>query len=299
VRKIQGHEIAIGALVATAIWVSVLVLTSDAASHYEVCETTKEGAKECANYNVISFAFRKVGSSLDILGALITAIATVFIARFTFTLKQSTDRLWEAGEKQIGISSQMSDIASQQVQMTGLQVDIQEKQHEVGRLQFLVTHRPHLRIRHVTIETGARTKDSTFFFGHDATIEGYLVVVNSGGSAAEIIETRYRIFATKTGLPTEPPYDDDFRSDLLIVGQTLRVGESCINRISDTLIMPFDERLGRPTHQFENEGWSLYVMGQIRYKDQGRAERFMAFCRERKSDGRFRAIEDPDYEYED
>jgi len=100
-RRLQGHEIAIGALASTAVWALVFVLTSDAASHYEVCEISKEGAKECTSNGIIGLTFRKIGSSLDIFGALITAIATIFIARFTFTLKQSTDRLWDAGERQI------------------------------------------------------------------------------------------------------------------------------------------------------------------------------------------------------
>jgi hypothetical protein len=100
VRNIRGHEIVIGALLATAFWASIYVLTSNAASHYEICETAKEGTKECASYNIVGLALRKIGTSLDILSALITAIATILIARFTFTLKRSTDSLWEAGERQ-------------------------------------------------------------------------------------------------------------------------------------------------------------------------------------------------------
>jgi hypothetical protein len=94
VRRLQGYEIAIGALFATAFWVLIFVLTSDAASHYEICEITKEGAKECASHNVIGFAFRKIGAGLDVFSAAITAIATIFIAGFTWTLKRSTDKLW-------------------------------------------------------------------------------------------------------------------------------------------------------------------------------------------------------------
>jgi hypothetical protein len=43
----------------------------------------------------------------------------------------------------------------------------------------------------------------------------------------------------------------------------------------------------------------MYVMGQIRYRDSGGADRFMGFCRERGTDGRFRAVDDADYEYQD
>jgi hypothetical protein len=79
-------------------------LTSDASATYEICESTKEGAKECANYHVISFAFRQIGKSLDAYSAFITAVATILIARFTFTLKRSTDRLWEAAKEQARIT---------------------------------------------------------------------------------------------------------------------------------------------------------------------------------------------------
>jgi hypothetical protein len=105
VRKLRGHEIAIGAFAATAVWALIFVLTSDAASHYEICEPAKEGAKQaakdCTSYNIISFLLREFGAHLDIIGAVITAFATAFIARYTFTLKQSTDRLWDAGERQL------------------------------------------------------------------------------------------------------------------------------------------------------------------------------------------------------
>lgn len=227
------------------------------------------------------------------------AALTALLVLFTYRLWKSTEKLWSAGEKQIEVSGKMAEVADRQLAIVGLQTDIQQKQHAVGRLQYFATHRPRLRVRHVTIKNGEVMKDQTFFFDHDAKIGGYLVVVNGGGSPADIIETRYRIFATRTGLPPEAPYDDDYRSDLLIAGQTLEAGESCVCPIADKLNMPFETEMGRTLHQFERGGWSLFVMGQIRYQDQGGAERFMAFCRERKSDGRFRAVDDPDYEFED
>src|SRR5579872_4213044 len=107
-RGANGREALIGALVATAFWALAFVLTSDAASHYEICEVTKEGAeqatKSCASYNIISFAFRELGARLDIVSALITAVATAFIARYTFTLKRSTDKLWDAAQDQARIT---------------------------------------------------------------------------------------------------------------------------------------------------------------------------------------------------
>jgi hypothetical protein len=96
VRKISGQEIVLGALVATAFWAVIYVLTSDSSATYEICEPTKEGAKECARYHVIGFAAREIGRGLEAYNGLLTAIATIFIAWFTLTLRRSTDRLWKA-----------------------------------------------------------------------------------------------------------------------------------------------------------------------------------------------------------
>src|SRR5208283_5284405 len=94
------------------------------------------------------------------------------------------------------------------------QTDIQTKQHAVGRLQYLATHRPRLRIRHVTVCSGPPIKNPEFFDG--TQVKGGLVVVNIGGSDATIVNTRYRIFFSKFGLPAEAPYDQEFRGNLLL-----------------------------------------------------------------------------------
>ena len=40
---------------------------------------------------------------LDKMGGAITAVATIAIAIFTFTLKRATDKLWDAGERQLNL----------------------------------------------------------------------------------------------------------------------------------------------------------------------------------------------------
>jgi hypothetical protein len=115
-KRLRCHEVALGALLASAAWAVVFVLTSDASAHYEICEPAKEGAKECASYNIITFTLRKIGMSLDIFSAFITAIATAFIARYTLTLKRSTDKLWTSGEKQFALSKETSDRQNIEVQ---------------------------------------------------------------------------------------------------------------------------------------------------------------------------------------
>jgi hypothetical protein len=60
-----------------------------------------------------------------------------------------------------------------------------------------------------------------------------------------------------------------------------------------------------PAEAIENVEVRLFVVGFIRYSDLNEIERFMGFCREYivpeagNSDGRFVAVHDPDYEYED
>jgi hypothetical protein len=97
--RLRVPELVAGLLLGFAFLPVILLLSSDIAAHYEICETTKEGAKECARYGVIQFALREIGSVLDTYNGLITAIATAFIAWFTLSLRQSTDKLWKAGER--------------------------------------------------------------------------------------------------------------------------------------------------------------------------------------------------------
>jgi hypothetical protein len=61
----------------------------------------------------------------------------------------------------------------------------------------------------------------------------------------------------------------------------------------------------RAAEEIENGVISLFVVGFIRYADLNEIERFMGFCREYifprgdNGDGRFAAVHDHDYEYQD
>ena len=70
----------------------------------------------------------KVAHVLDKAGGIITALTTIAIAIFTFTLKRATDTLSDAGKRQIGIAAQMAELARQQVAIAGSQTGIQIKQ---------------------------------------------------------------------------------------------------------------------------------------------------------------------------
>jgi hypothetical protein len=226
----------------------------------------------------------------------IVAVFTVVLAISTILLWRATQHLYEAGERQL---THFEKTAERQAQETGASIAVARKAAEIGHLQFLATHRPRLRVRHVTIPTPDYLGDPTLFFVHGAPISGGLVVVNVGGTKAKIIESRYRIYFTKGELPAIA-LEEEFRKNLLMPGQILEVGESCGTPINDTIVMePPPPGVDAELRAFARDGWKLYVMGQIRYQDEGGADRFMGFCRERQSSGRFRAVDDPDYEYED
>lgn len=68
----------------------------------EICHQGDSHVKnECAAYRIPAFIFIETSKTFNDYGAAISAIATVFIAFFTFTLKRSTDRLWNASDDQL------------------------------------------------------------------------------------------------------------------------------------------------------------------------------------------------------
>ena len=259
----------------------------------EICETANP-KYNCESYNVFFYSAWRLAAVANHWSELVTALATVAIAAFTLTL-------WKSNEKATKLTQRMSVIARRQFLISAQQTDIQRKQHALGRLQFFATQRPRLQIRHVAVvHQGKTIGHPTLFFEHGATVKGGLSVVNMGGSDATILDSRYRIFFSKTGLPVEAPYDTDFRTNLIFSNVVLRVGESCATPIEDKIIMDAPDKNGtRDIRAFDREGWEIYVMGWIRYRDDGGAEQFMGFCRKRQSDGRFRSVQDPDYEWED
>jgi hypothetical protein len=101
----------------------VLVIVSFFIPIYgEICSKSEySGEKECATHYIATFVVLSVGEFLEAHDGAMVAIATIFIAAFTFNLKRSTDRLWKAGKKQI----------------------------RLARDEFDATHRPRLAIRRV------------------------------------------------------------------------------------------------------------------------------------------------------
>ena len=86
-------------------------------AHGEICkEGTKAGEEACTSYRLVPFLIIEIGKILDALGVAITALATIAIAWFTWSLRRSTDKLWDAGERQIALVRQVSTAQSRDME---------------------------------------------------------------------------------------------------------------------------------------------------------------------------------------
>jgi hypothetical protein len=242
----------------------------------------------CAAYGV-TVAF---GAFVDLHNGFFTALATVAVAAFTLTL-------WRSGEKTIRLTRMMAAIARRQMRIVGHQTDIQQKQHAIGRLQYFADHRPRLHVRHVTLANEGGPMPIEIRLSHGSEVSGALSVVNVGGSNATIVRSNYRIYFSKVGLPLRSPLDER-ETPLIPINTVVERGASRVQVITDTVLFDVgDDRGSRDIRQYATEGWQTYIIGEIVYQDDGGADHYMGFCRIRQSDGRFRAVDDPDYEYED
>lgn len=206
---------------------------------------------------------------LDAHGGAVTAIATVFIAAFTVVLAFVTRR----------------------------QSIIAANARELAADEFIASHRPRLRVRNIVITN----QDSWSERGHDYfpvgnAIAGQFYVSNVGGSDATIIETRFQFIWPPDGrLPMRRPYEGE-DGNTSVLPLKLAPGES-----GNGMIPRGVGRDGENPdfHTVSGEsGWRLYAMGWVIYEDGREVRRRTAFCRVFQN-GRFVAVNDPDYDHEE
>jgi hypothetical protein len=249
-----------------------------------VCDYLNQSDYEnCPRHNLAFVGLWRIGEFVNWLGPAVTAIATALMVYVTYLL--------------VKLGREQAEAAGRQLAISGQQADIQLKQQQIERLQFLATHRPWLTIRNVEIR---RPTDDGPLFEPDQPINGWLVVVNTGAAKATIISTEYRFFASYKGLPMAPPLDADKVKRLIFdVPHEMAPHESYRTDIEHVALGPKIRNilLGGPDH--------LYVMGAIRYSDEGEAEHWMGFCRRYITgevvigEGRFVPEDNSDYEYQD
>jgi acetolactate synthase regulatory subunit len=86
-------------------------------AHYEICkEGAKIGEEACTSYNLVPFLIIQISKVLDALSVAITALATIAIAWFTLSLRRSTDKLWDAGERQLALLADTSAAQSRDME---------------------------------------------------------------------------------------------------------------------------------------------------------------------------------------
>jgi hypothetical protein len=102
-------------------------------------EKTKE--EHCASYQVAQLLGIKIPQFLDRMGGVLTALATVAIAAFTLTLKRATNRLWDAGERQLKLAAE--NAAAQSCDM--------QASVEIARRSYASQHRTWLKVYPVEI----------------------------------------------------------------------------------------------------------------------------------------------------
>jgi hypothetical protein len=235
----------------------------------QICDPPNaSGYQNCYRDNAVTVFLWKIYRLFDAGSAIITALATFAIAYLTKTLAEVSNN----------------------------QKTILEAQTEISKQQMLVEHRPILRVRHVAL-VDANGGQLSRLPGIGEKVRGGLAVVNMGGTKAKVIDSRYLIYfaQSRDGLPMISPMDEKF--DTLLAPETpFKIGESVAVSIVGVVTAE------RPPGTFMALGaheWTVFVMGQIQYRDEGGNDRFMGFCRKWQGEGTFRTVDEPDYEYSD
>ena len=139
------------------------------------------------------------------------------------------------------------------------------RQLKFTHTKIVTTQRPRLIVRHVLLGADVSPIDTVILLGHDADCHGGLSVVNVGGSDAKIVRALYRIYFSRGQLSARSPLEER-PSVLLDKGTIIKAAKSKIVNIWGKVDLgPSYDNSPRDIRQFENEGWRIYVMGEICY----------------------------------
>lgn len=248
----------------------------------QICEVA-EAPKNCESYDVFSYSAWRLAAAADHWSALVTAIATGFVAWFTWTLWRSSEKMWEA---------------------TKISADASTKATKTAQAEFVATHRPKIRVRNIVIDP-PKSADCVELelFAEGYPVRGQLEIANVGGSRADILDGHCMVYWSSEGLPMRRPYEgavDNLRAQ----ERSLLSGQSTTARFrSDRTMEP---NIARTFTTQVIRGFTLYVMGWVTYADRNQDVRRTCFCREYRrietnafATPRFFAVDDPDYEYEE
>jgi hypothetical protein len=270
----------------TALILAFLAVLFFAPVHLEICPIGPyQETEPCVRYSLITWFFNEA----DIHSGFFGALATGVIAWFTWTLKN-------ASLEQSRFSQEATKIAKTQSELMAQQTEIIAKQKEIARLEFLATHRPKIRVKHVwparPLEDNKRIAvDIVFTNVGDAP-----AIITGFGIDFNVIDPDQRMPGNMTpGIGSE------------IVFETVGLGDTQTTRTLES---------GGPIQiyriiQIQRSQQILICFGFFEYTDDGpeesRKHRRTSFCREfvpviaTHGNGRYAMLKypDPDYEYED
>ncbi len=213
---------------------------------------------ECPAFHV--FFFKSSASVLEAIGHdWLIAIAAVATAFFTATLWWSTRGMLRATYESI----------------------------RLARAEFLSTHRPKIRIKHVWLM-------NEFWYDHPLNVR--VVCVNHGTTDAHLIDYSVDFLIVRRDSAFPPDYQFPFRRSIVTV---LKPG---ISGPFPDLIQPITESTEIAVR---NAVADFYCIGYLHYADGSKNIRTTAFCRRlvlnqpHRGSGSFIKVENPDYEYED
>jgi hypothetical protein len=223
---------------------------------------------------------------LDYHGEAVTGVFTIVLALFTAALWHSTDKMWDASERQFRLAKETGDRQAREIQE---QLRLTRENIEFARLEFNAAHRPQLVIResHILIPTGRSPAAGVRF-----------LVANAGSGPADIVESFVilEFNDTATLLPLQPPDHSNSIGPIRI-----EPGNSIEREFGSNINFPmYTNEQGRHMAHPGNVTPRIWLRGFIVYLDNNRVRRRMAFCRGYDfKDRRFRAGDDPNYEYSD
>ncbi|MES1974201.1 MAG: hypothetical protein V4472_17210 [Pseudomonadota bacterium] len=180
-------------MAALAIYYAVVAVIGP---HYTaVCGKDKyRDVETCEYWDIVTaVALRGLGF-LDDHNGFVACLAGVAVAIFTGVLWRSTEKLWSSSERQIGLVKEAGDLAERQLALAARQTDILEKQHEIGRMQFLATHRPKIILREAFVGSvvSGQQIDALFSLANIGETAG--TITNSYVALEVVDESTERLF---------------------------------------------------------------------------------------------------------
>jgi hypothetical protein len=199
---------------------------------------------------------------------VVSAVQGIFLFRADRTARIAAEAARDTAIK-IGLTA---ELAEKQMLLYGRQTDIIEKQHAIGRMQFIATHRPLLRVRYFVRMPAA-----------DGQIVVRLTIANVGSSQARLQKSGgLACLVPPTTVPL-PPYGDLMQ---IMDPTTFEPGAAFPGTITGV--------------EDRTRGVILRVYGYLSYADILDNIRTTAFCRHLNTSlSRFEIVNDPDLEYED